>query len=117
MDSENGAYLGLLVDWGGVMTGDVFATFRSFCEVEGLQPDTQRERFRGDRDARELLIGLETGTLSEEEFEPRFAAILGVGAPQLIDRIFAGSAPDERMLAAVKRARERGVRTGLVSNS
>jgi hypothetical protein len=31
MDSENGRYLGLLVDYGGVLTSDPFDSFRSFC--------------------------------------------------------------------------------------
>lgn len=116
-DGPVGPYRGLLVDWGGVMTSDVFDTFRAFCELEGLEPDTLRQRFREDRSARELLIALETGELPEEEFEPRFAAILGVEAPRLIDRIFAGGSPNEQMLAAVAQAREQGVRTGLISNS
>jgi putative hydrolase of the HAD superfamily len=119
MASENGdgAYRGLLVDWGGVLTSDVFGTFRAFCELEGLQPDEVGRRFREDRACRELLIGLETGALDEDEFEPQFAAMLGVSAPQLIDRIFAGSEPDQEMLDAVLRARRAGVRTGLISNS
>ena len=40
MASENGHYAGLLVDWGGVLTTDLFASFRSFCELDGLEPDT-----------------------------------------------------------------------------
>ena len=115
--APNGRYRGLLVDWGGVMTSNVFDTFRAFCDLEGLEPDTLRRRFREDLSARELLIELETGRLDEDEFEPRFAEILGVEAPGLIDRIFAGGAPDEEMLAAVGRARDEGVRTGLISNS
>jgi epoxide hydrolase-like predicted phosphatase len=117
MASENGTYRGLLVDWGGVLTSDVFASFRAFCELEGLEADTVGRRFREDRDCRELLISLETGAVEEEQFEPRFATLLGVDAPGLIDRLFAGSAPDEQMLDAVRRARAAGVRTGLVSNS
>jgi putative hydrolase of the HAD superfamily len=35
----------------------------------------------------------------------------------LVDRMFAGTAPDARMLGAVKAARDAGVRTGLISNS
>jgi epoxide hydrolase-like predicted phosphatase len=112
-----GAYRGLLVDWGGVLTSDVFDTFRAFCELEGLEPDAVGRRFREDRICRELLIGLETGALSEDEFEPRFAAVLGVSAPDLIDRMFAGSEPEHEMLDAVLRARAAGVRTGLISNS
>ena len=75
------------------------------------------QRFRKDPVCRELLIGLETGRLPEEEFELRLAEILGVQAPQLIDRLFAGSQPEQAMLDAVQRARQAGVRTGLVSNS
>jgi epoxide hydrolase-like predicted phosphatase len=110
-------YRGLLVDWGGVMTTNVFDAFRAFCAGEGLEADTVRDHFRGNEHSRELLIGLETGQLPEEEFEPRFAEILGVPAAGLIDRMFAGARPDEKMLAAVRRARGAGVHTGLISNS
>jgi epoxide hydrolase-like predicted phosphatase len=111
------AYRGLLVDWGGVMTTNLFHSFRAFCEHEGLSSDAVRDNFRGHEESRELLIGLETGALTEAEFEPRFAAILGVPAPGLIDRMFAGARTDDRMVAAVRAAREQGVRTGLISNS
>jgi putative hydrolase of the HAD superfamily len=110
-------YRGLLVDWGGVLTSNLFDSFSAFCALEGLEADTIRRRFREDRDCRTLLIDLETGRLTEEEFEPRFAALLGVDAPELIDRLFAGSHPDEEMLCAVRRARSAGIRTGLISNS
>ena len=117
MASEDTGYRGLLVDWGGVLTTDVFASFRAFCEDEGLEPDTVPRRFREDRDCRELLIAFETGAVEEADFEPRFADLLGVGATGLIDRLFAGSAPDDEMVEAVRRAHAQGVRTGLVSNS
>ena len=118
MDSDGrGRYRGLLTDCGGVLTSNLFDSFRSFCEVEGLAPETIGQRFRSDRACRELLIGLETGTVREEEFEPQLAALLGVSAPGLIDRMFAGSTPDQPMLAAVQAARRTGVRTGLISNS
>lgn len=115
--SANGHYRGLLVDYGGVLTSNLFESFASFCLVEGLEPDAVLQRFREDRACRALLIDLETGKLPEEEFEPQFAAMLGVVASDLIDRLFAGSRPDEAMLGAVRRAREGGVRTGLISNS
>jgi putative hydrolase of the HAD superfamily len=120
MASEDGAageYRGLLVDWGGVMTSNLFASFTSFCELEGLEPDTIRRRFREDPYSRGLLIALETGAIAETDFEPRFAAMLGVGASGLIDRMFAGSSPDQDMIDAVVAARNAGLRTGLISNS
>ena len=109
---------GLLVDFGGVLTTDVFASFQAFCEAEGLEPDAVAHRFRNDESARELLVDLEVGQLTEEEFEPRFAAVLEVADPAgLIDRLFAGMRPDHAMLNAVRAAKDAGVRTGLVSNS
>jgi putative hydrolase of the HAD superfamily len=117
MASENGQYRGLLVDWGGVLTSDVFASFQAFCALEGLEPDAIARAFRSDADCRELLIAFETGALPEEAFEAQFAPLLGVAAPGLIDRLFAGSAPDEQMLEAVRRVRAAGIRTGLISNS
>jgi putative hydrolase of the HAD superfamily len=108
---------GLIVDYGGVLTTDVFASFRAFCEAEGLPPDTVRDRFRSDPEARELLAGLETGALSVAEFEPRFAALLEVKSERLIERLFGGMAPDEAMLDGVRAARRAGTRTALLSNS
>lgn len=111
------SYRGLLVDWGGVMTTNVFDSFRAFCAAEGLSPEAIGERFRHDPDSRDLLVGLETGALGEAEFEQRFGATLGVPADGLIERMFAGGRPDEAMQGAVGRARAAGVRTGLISNS
>jgi putative hydrolase of the HAD superfamily len=109
---------GLLVDFGGVLTTDVFSSFQAFCESEGLEPDTVRDRFRADPAAQRLLFDLEEGKLSEEEFEPRFAELLEVADHAgLIDRLFSGMSPDDEMLAAVRQAKQAGVRTGLISNS
>ncbi len=109
---------GLLVDWGGVLTTDLFASFESFAAAEGLDTAQVRGLFRNDRDARRLLIDFETGRIEEEEFEPRLAQLLGVAEHAgLIDRMFAGSQADPVMLAAVRAAHDAGVRTGLVSNS
>src|SRR5205085_10641164 len=85
MGSENGRHRGLLVDYGGVLTSDLFDSFRSFCELEGIEPSAVGERFRSDPECRELLIGLETGKLPEGEFEVAFAEILGVAPGELID--------------------------------
>jgi putative hydrolase of the HAD superfamily len=108
---------GLLIDWGGVLTTDLFASFASFCEAEGLEAAKVRELFRHDEAARDLLVEFECGRVDEAEFERRFAPMLGVEDEGLVDRMFAGSAPDARMLGAVKAARDAGIKTGLISNS
>jgi epoxide hydrolase-like predicted phosphatase len=108
---------GLLIDWGGVLTTNLFASFHAHCLRAEIDPQTLLGRFRNDPEARELLIALEKGELDESAFEQRFAALLGVAPDGLIDGLFAGVAPDLAMLDAVRRAHAAGVRTALVSNS
>ncbi len=108
----------VLLDWGGVMTSSPFGSFAAFCEAEGLDPHALRELFRGDRDARALLIDFECGRVDEAEFEPRLAAALGVGWHEgLVDRLFDASLVDDAMVDGVRALHDRGVRTAMVSNS
>jgi putative hydrolase of the HAD superfamily len=114
----SGPYDGLLVDFGGVLTSDVFASFADFCRHEGLETEAVRKRFMSDARARDLLAELECGRISEAQFEPRFGELLGVeGNEGLIDRLFGGMRPEEAMLSGVAAAKRAGVRTGLLSNS
>jgi epoxide hydrolase-like predicted phosphatase len=109
---------GLLLDFGGVLTTDLFASFSEFCAAQGIDGGRIRDLFRTDEDARRLLIGLETGTIGVDEFEPAFARMLGVTESHgLIERLMAGAKPEHGMMNAVRAARHQGVRTGLISNS
>jgi putative hydrolase of the HAD superfamily len=109
---------GLLVDFGGVLTTNVFESFRAFCRDEGLDADAFLDLVRHDEETRGELRQLETGRLSEKDFGERLGARLGVEHTDgLVERLFARIEPDEEMVAAVRRARESGVKTGLVSNS
>ena len=107
----------LLIDWGGVLTSNLFDSFRAYCERAGIDPQTLRGRFGSDPAFRELLIALEKGQLQEPDFERRLAELLEVDSDGLIDGLFAGVQPDVAMVEAVRKAREGGVRTALVSNS
>jgi epoxide hydrolase-like predicted phosphatase len=108
---------GLLVDWGGVLTTNLFASFGEFCREAGLAPDTLVQAFRGNQEFRDTLIAFEEGKIDEPVFEQRFGGLLGVDHAGLIDRLFARVGPDMAMLAAVRNARAAGIRTGLISNS
>jgi epoxide hydrolase-like predicted phosphatase len=109
---------GLLLDFGGVLTTDLFASFAAFCGNERLDPNRVRDIFRTDEDAGRLLIDLETGKIGAAEFEPAFARLLDVKeADGLIERLMAGAKPEHRMMNAVRAARDQGVKTGLISNS
>jgi putative hydrolase of the HAD superfamily len=109
---------GLLVDFGGVLTTNVFDSFRAFGSQEGLDPDAIRRLFREEPRALELVRGLEIGAVTEEDFGERFGELLGVERRDgLVQRMFGHLRSDEAMVEAVRRARAQGVRTGLVSNS
>jgi putative hydrolase of the HAD superfamily len=116
--TANGAsHSGLLIDWGGVLTTNLFASFRDYCVRVQIDPQSLRGRFSSDPQFRELLIALEKGELQETNFERQLAPLLGVEPDGLIDGLFAGVQPDAAMVEAVRLARAGGVRTALVSNS
>ena len=109
---------GLLVDFGGVLTSNVFDSFREFCVSEGLERDAMGKLFRHDPEALRLVRGLETGAITEDDFGERFGELLGVAdRGGLVERMFAGIRPDEAMLGALRSARAAGIKTGLISNS
>jgi putative hydrolase of the HAD superfamily len=108
------------VDFGGVLTTNVFDSFRAFCAEEGLDPQAIKRLFRADPRALGCVRGLERGELTEEQFAERFGELLEL-APErrggLVDRMFGHIEEDEEMVEALRRARASGVRTGLISNS
>jgi epoxide hydrolase-like predicted phosphatase len=108
---------GLLVDFGGVLTTNIWESFDRFCETEGLERGTVLELFRGDGEALALLRSLERGAVTDEVFEHDFGEMLGVEPGGLIERLFGGLAAEPAMIGAVTAAREAGVRTGLITNS
>ena len=111
---------GLLVDFGGVLTTNVFASFRAFCLDEGLDPDAVKRLFSEEPRALEYVRRIERGELSEEQFAERFGELLELEderRPGLVDRMFGHIRPDDEMVEALRRARAQGIRTGLISNS
>jgi len=108
---------GLIVDFGGVLTTNVFDSFKAFCRAEGLPEDSVKNMFRERGEGLALLRRLETGELTASEFSEGFAPLLGVAPDNLVERLFGGVGPDEAMVGAVRRAKAAGIRTGLISNS
>jgi epoxide hydrolase-like predicted phosphatase len=108
---------GLLIDFGGVLTTNVFDSFKAFCREEGLPEDAVKKLFRERGEGLSLLRRLERGELSAEDFSQQFAPLLGVSPDNLVERLFDGIGPDEAMLGAVRRSRAAGIKTGLISNS
>ena len=111
---------GLLVDYGGVLTTNVWDSFRAFCDAEGLEREQVKRLFREDPEALALLRKLEVGELDEDSFADAFGPLLGIPPDRhegLVDRLFAGMEPEEPMFEALRRARRAGVKTGMISNS
>ena len=109
---------GLLVDFGGVLTTNVFDSFRDFCVKEGLKAEAFLDLFRTNPEARRELRRVETGQIDEDEFGEILGEMLGVeDRVDLVNRLFAGMRADVPMVDAVRTAKAAGIRTGLISNS
>lgn len=119
-----GEHKGLLVDFGGVLTTSVTESFEAFCRDEGIEFEVFKTVVLGAARTPDSPFTLvERGDIEQDEFDRRIAAVLSEACGRAVDpaglkqRLFARAVPDERMIAAVGRAREHGVRTALVSNS
>lgn len=107
----------LILDFGGVLTHDFWGALQNWCEREGLEPDALINALSGEMPARLLLAELEKGTISQAVFANHIAAVLGVSAEGLLERMAAELEPDEAMIAAAATLRAAGVPVGILSNS
>lgn len=122
--------LALIVDWGGVLTNGLDHMLSKWTENENIDLQVYYEVFNkwlGPEVEQELRINpvhaLETGQMSVPDFDLKLAEALykigniEVKAEGLLDRMFQffEHAPD--MNGLVHRARKKGLRTALLSNS
>jgi putative hydrolase of the HAD superfamily len=110
-------YEGLLLDFGGVVTTDFFASLGAHCERLGLPHDSFRNLVTADPEGRELYHRVERGELSQPDFEQKVAQLLGVQPTGLIQGLLADLRPEPLMAEAVARARSAGIRVGVITNS
>ena len=121
---------GLVVDWGGVLTGEMRTAVQSWAEADGVPLDSYVATMRdwmgepyGVEARLNPIHALERGEITVPDFEQRLAEALTVrtgrtfDADGLLARLFSHfeHAPD--MSGLVRRARAAGLRTGLLSNS
>lgn len=120
----------LIVDWGGVLTGDMRAAVRRWAEVDGVDLEAyvaiMRDWF-GEPVGLEARLNpihaLERGEMSVPDFEARLAAALDErtgrhhDAEGLLARMFAEFEHAPEMSALVRRAKASGLKTALLSNS
>lgn len=120
----------LLVDWGGVLTTDLSSAMSAWSTSEDLEAahfaEVMREWF-GSEGATEARVNpvhaLERGELEVPHFEVELASALSavagkpVVAEGLLTRLFEHFRHAEDMAGLVRRAREAGITTALLSNS
>ncbi len=110
----------LLVDYAGVLTEDMFAGMRRFCEAHDLPPQRLADAYRPGGAIHAAAVEFECGRMERAEFEPLLGAGLGLRDHEgLVDRLVGPGRLElaRDILAAVSAIRARGVRTCLFSNS
>lgn len=116
----------LIVDYGGVLTVPLRATIEPWLELDRIDPERFRAVMRewfGPAAGHNIGHDLETGRLAPAEFQRMFAEQLrrpDGSLPQpdgLLERMFAGFTHDPAMTDVLRRARQHGLKTALLSNS
>jgi putative hydrolase of the HAD superfamily len=108
---------GLILDFGGVVTTDLFAELSAFCVREGLDPRAFVRVLRDNPEGREAFEAVEAGKIPQREYEVTLGQLLGVDDHGLLTRALGGLRPRPEVLDLIQRAREAGIRVGLLSNS
>jgi len=111
------SYQGLILDFGGVVTTDLFAELSAFCIREGLDPGAFARVLNDDGEGRNAFEDVESAKISQREFEATIGRLLGVDDRGLLARALGGLRPRPEVLSLIQRAREAGIRVGLLSNS
>lgn len=116
----------LIVDYGGVLTNPLADAMSNWMRADRIDAVRFRSLMREWLAAgaeRNIAHDLETGRLAPDAFERQFAAQLlrddgsTPDADGLLSRMFAGFQADTGMAGVVRRARQAGMSTGLLSNS
>ena len=110
-------YRGLILDFGGVVTTDLFAELSAFCVRAGLDPGAFERALRDDPEGKAAFEAAEAGKIPQREFEVTIGRVLGVDDHGLLTRALGGLCPRREVLDLIQRARATGIRVGLLSNS
>ena len=124
------SYSGLIVDWGGVLTTDINSSVRRWADRHAVDLSAYAEIMRGwlgPEAELEAMVNpihaLERGEIEVPHFEEMLAGELArrtgsdVAADGLLARMFDEFEHAHDMNALVRRARDAGIQTALLSNS
>jgi putative hydrolase of the HAD superfamily len=121
---------GVIIDWGGVVTGPLLDTIDAWIRAEEIDRDSYTAVMRswvsaayGGAAGDNPVHALERGECTNEEFERALAAELvhvdgrPVVPDGLLARMFAAGTVENSMLDLIRALRRAGLRTALLSNS
>ncbi len=113
------AGIGLLLDFGGVLTSSLHGRMAEFCVAAGLPADAIVTALTGTEEGRSVTALAEAGLAPQRDFELMLAGQLGLPADGLIAALLDASAftPRPETIDLARRARTAGIATGLLSNS
>jgi epoxide hydrolase-like predicted phosphatase len=107
----------LILDFGGVVTTDLFAELSAFCVREGLDPGAFARVLFDDPQGRKAFEAVEAGKIPQRDYEVIVGRLLGVDDHGLLTRALGGLRPRPEVLDLIERSRAAGIRVGLLSNS
>jgi putative hydrolase of the HAD superfamily len=107
MTPANRRYRGLLLDFGGMLTTDFFASIDDHCERLGSPRGRFRQLVTRDPAGRALYHWIERGEISQAAFERDLAALLEVAPEGLLAGLVGGLEPDWAVIGAAGGARGR----------
>lgn len=112
------------MDYGGVLTGPVGASFAAWERERGLPPGLIYRTLLAASDADDggVIGALERGELSAEGFEDALCALLAdqdvtIERGAVLESLFAAMVPEGGLWDVLRIVRGHGIRTALVSNS
>jgi putative hydrolase of the HAD superfamily len=107
----------LVLDFGGVLTTDLWESIRNCARRDGLAENALIDLLIKDPNIHPLFTALERGEVDQRDFELKLAEAAGVSPDGLLTRMCADLRPDYPMLDGTARLRSTGVRIGILSNS
>lgn len=117
MSRTTAAYQGLILDFGGVITTDFYGALEAFCLREGLAADALRCVLHDTDDGRQALAAVETGQISQRDYELVLARLLGLDDHCLLGRALGDLRPRQPVLELVDATRKAGIAVAVLSNS
>ncbi|MFF0478520.1 HAD family hydrolase [Streptomyces sp. NPDC004284] len=109
--------MGLVLDFGGVLTTPLIPAALAFEQRESLPEGTLLNALYLDDEMIRHTEDLERGGITQDQWNAAAAHRIGLPHDNLMGRIFADLRPETAMFTAAEAARQAGIKVGILSNS